>query len=282
MDQETIKTIVNLEPKDLYEKGIAFKEAKDYTNYSIYMTMAANKDYPQAINETSDDYYNNNLHLKQNFSYTTPFYEATLAYSYSALYLGYIYKLGHSVLKDKKKEDELHKLALDKGNMHAIHNEACDTKDKQKAKELWELAASKGSYRSFNSLGQLYFKGYPKFNIIQDYNKARQYYEEAFYVDKDIAINSLIELYQKTNLKDDKDYVFNYFTQINRVDALQKIYNFDQFITDLLKESVKLQEHIKSNKNTNCDKGICTNCNNPLDPNNIVTCSCDKKLISVQ
>jgi TPR repeat protein len=241
MDNDTITKIINLGPTELYEQSIKFKEDKDYSNYFVYLFMSANKDYDLAITAVSDEYYNDKLYLKQNFSQTIPFYQATKDYSYTAHFLGYIYECGHSVVKNEARAKELYKVSIEKGNMHAIHNKAANYKNKKKkTKELYELAASKGSYRSMNNLASLYAKGSKGVGIDKDYNKARELYEKAFILDKDVALKGLVALYKETDLKDDVDYVFNYFNGIDKLGELGKIYNYNS--TNTKEQNIKLKD----------------------------------------
>jgi TPR repeat protein len=240
MDTNTINSIINLESNELYEKAMAFKENKDYSNYAVYLTMAANKDYGIAIEECMEDYHNDTVHLKQNFTHTHPFYEATKDYGYSLNYLGYIYNGGHSVIKSKDKANEYYELAIKKGNHVAMYNLGIDTSDKKRQKELYALAVEKGNCRAMTNLGKIYFKGCAAANIDKDIDKAKTLYEGAMKYDRDTALKNLIELYSSTDLKNDTEYVFNYFNGIGKLEELGKIYKYDSKNTK--EQNLKLKD----------------------------------------
>ena len=236
--------IINLSPDELYTKAVTYKQNGDINNYCMYMTMAANYDHELAKQDLDDDYHNDLVHLKQNYSITLQFYEATKDYGYSANYLGYIYGHGNSgTNKNTDTANKLYELGVIFGNMYAMANLGLSYagKDNAKAKELYELAANKGNCRAMNLLGNMYYKD-------KNYIKARELYEKAMRVDKGTAMQNLEKLYLETDMKKDIEYTVNYFKSINKADVLIKIYKSDQYVKDILMENIKLYQQISDMK----------------------------------
>lgn len=63
-----------LTPQELFNHSVNFKLIRDYNNYAIYITQAANYGYREAINTIYKDTFSIN---NQNYSVTLPFYLKT-------------------------------------------------------------------------------------------------------------------------------------------------------------------------------------------------------------
>lgn len=99
----------NMSGEDLYREALQFKLCEDYTRYSIYMVMSANKNYDLAIKHLFVDYTGDSVHLWQDHSLTKQFYEETQEYQFSQNYLGFMYYYGIGVQKDEEKAREYHR-----------------------------------------------------------------------------------------------------------------------------------------------------------------------------
>ena len=182
--------------KELYDRAQIFKQNQDYNNYIIYITKAANNGYRDAI----DNIYKCDTYKKQDYSVTIKFYEATVEYSYSAHFLGYMYYNGLYVKQNISKSLELFELANKKGNGHSARNLALlyeqgqfEIKNNCKALELYEFSINKGVYESLMNLANMYKHGY---GTKQNYVKAKELYELAIdkgYID---ALNQLGFMYE--------------------------------------------------------------------------------------
>lgn len=83
--------------KELYEQALIFKQKQDYDNYMIYITMSANYEYPDAI----DNIYRCDTYLKQNYAVTIHFYRnCGSKNAYSLHFLAYMHEEGLGVEKD--------------------------------------------------------------------------------------------------------------------------------------------------------------------------------------
>ena len=280
--------IIKLTPKELYEKALEFQQLKDYDNYCMYMTMSANYGYKLAEDYMLNDYDNNGMSQKQNYSNTKPFYEATQQYSHSANCLGYIYQNGKGVTKNYNKAKELYEQAIEKGSIMAINNlgtiyqEGYDTIDYNKAKELLEIAAEKGNSLAIHNLGTIYKLGMgvkQDFNktkelyelaiekgnsyamlelgtmyhyahgIEQDYNKAKELYEMAIEKNNLSALNNLTVIYKTTtDWHQNRDGVIDYYLKINRQEKLKEIYNCNDYGIQMILDNKKLTKEISTLK----------------------------------
>ena len=237
--------LLSTEAKELYDNALTFLKNGDINNYCIYMTMSANLDYVPAKEHLHFDYHNDRIHLQQDHMKTRPFYEQTKNFGYSANYLGYMYANGNLALnKDTDKEVELYGLAIEKGNIIAMYNIGLHfnrCKNDEESIKYFQMAADNGNCRAANALGKIYFEGKI---VSQDYNKALTLWEKAMKDDQKTALNNLILLYEKINLKDDFEYVINYFTNIKHIEAIQNIYKLDYNIFEVLKENIQLKRRI--------------------------------------
>ena len=127
--------------EELYREAIQFKVDEDYTRYSIYMTMSANKEYCLAIQHLIEDYTGQAVHLWQNHNLTKYFYEETLDYKFSQNYLGFMYYYGLGVSKDENKARDLHRKCF--GDPIKITKEQADDSkfydDSYKVHKLFEM-----------------------------------------------------------------------------------------------------------------------------------------------
>ena len=154
------ESILNSLPKDeLYERAIAFKEAADYDNYIVHMTMAANLGHVLAIEQLYDDYVNDHIHEKQDYSKTLKFYESTIEYAFSASYLGWMHHNANGVQRDDKRAIELYQMAIKNGDGAAMNNLATMyyfgkgiQQDYDKAIELYQMAIEKGINEAMSNL----------------------------------------------------------------------------------------------------------------------------------
>ena len=246
--------IIKLSPKELYDKALEFLKDEDYDNYCMHIKMSANYSYKLAEDYIQTEY----KQISENYNYSTIklFYEATKQYKYSVNGLGYMYKNGKGVIKDYIKAKELYEQGIEKGCHTSInnlgimyHNGEGVTQDYNKAKELYELAIKKGGGHAYIYLGILYHNGK---GVTQDYNKAKELYEMAIAKNIMDAMDNLVLLYKTTDLKNDKEYVINYFLKINELDKLKEIYNYDDYHIQLIMDNDKLMKKIaESDKKIN-------------------------------
>ena len=168
--------IYSLSGKELYNQAIILRKNRDYDNYMIYITMAANYDYQPAI----DIIYQSDLYKKQNYSLTFKFYEETanntnLKNSYSIHFLAYMYNNGYGVYRDKNKAAELYMIAIKKGNFQALLNIGYNVliTDYEKSIRIYEKAIINGDVSAYYKLGYMYING---LGVKQDYKKAIELY----------------------------------------------------------------------------------------------------------
>lgn len=186
--------IISASPEDLYRDGMKNKLDEDYTGYCLRMTMSANLKYEPAMKELANDYYDNNIHLKQDLNKTRPFYERTSQYGYSANYLGYLYRKAEEI----EKAIDLYKIAITKENRHAMYNLACvylsyqNPRDYTEIIRLFEMAISHGDSLSYEKLSDLYL-GHYGYNKV-DRNRAKEYLIKALKQKRMSALDSLQEL----------------------------------------------------------------------------------------
>ena len=114
--------ILKLSREQLYTEASKFKEADEYDNYYIYLTMAANYKHKLAEQYLNSGYQDDCPLYRQNFSNTVPFYEATKDYSYSSFILGWLYHKGIYFAKDNNLAKKFYEQSIMKGNEIAYHN----------------------------------------------------------------------------------------------------------------------------------------------------------------
>ena len=189
-----------LSGEELYNRALIFKQKQDYDTYIIYITMAANYGYPDAI----DNIYKCNTYKKQNYTVTKNFYETTalnnnMANAYSVHFLAYMYENGLGVKLDYIKAIALYKISINKGCHYSSFNLAdkyengigCET-DYNKAIELYEVAIKKGIIEALTNLGSLYFN---RSDGNKDYVKTKYFYKKAIKKGETTALNNLACLY---------------------------------------------------------------------------------------
>ena len=146
---------------------------------------------------------------------------------------------------------ELYELAHNKDNIEGTRKLAelhMELKNHSKAQELFEKLIDKDSIRGLNSFGKF-------LKMQNNYLGAREMFEKAFDLEQkqDVkagtALDNLVSLYRETDLKDNKDYVFNYFLLRGRITNLQDIYNHrdvinsaEELIVNLKNKNKKLEE----------------------------------------
>ena len=170
--------IYSLSGKELYDQAIIFRQNKDYDNYMIYITMAANYDYQEAI----DIIYQCDLYKKQNYNRTLKFYEETannpnLKNSYSVHFLAYMYYHGLGVRYNNSKAAELYMIAIKKGNFQSLHNLLFCVNlsiDYEKIIRIYEKAIINGDVTAFYKLGYMYKNG---LGVTVDYKEAIKLYK---------------------------------------------------------------------------------------------------------
>ena len=152
--------IYALSGKELYDQAIIFRKNKNYDNYMIYITMAANYDYQEAI----DIIYLCDLYKKQNYSLTLKFYEETanntnLKNSYSIHFLAYMYYNGFGVKENQCKAIELYLKSIEKGNNQSLFNLISITDAEQiyhKIIMIYEQAIENGDVSALWKLAYIY------------------------------------------------------------------------------------------------------------------------------
>ena len=171
MKMSTYKEIIDLPAEKLYEKALEYKSKEDYNNYSIHMVMAANKDHELAKECFIDDSIND-VNLEQDHNITRPFYEETQSYSYSCVYLAYMYRRGKGVKKNIPKAIELYELAFSKGNSNA----ACELAT------IYEY----GEYKNVNRQIELYQIAIEKHNNVDAMNLLAIMYIDGEYIERNV------------------------------------------------------------------------------------------------
>ena len=240
--------LYNLSGEKLYNKAQEFLSVKKYDDYAIYLTMAANYDYPDAIN----DIIYNKWFKMQNFDNTYNFYFQTSNHpyleknSYSLHYLARMYRLGISVESDCNKAIELYKKSIDKGCIHSITALGYTYESLGKYSEainIYKIGINKETSGSYNNLALIYMHGK---GVEKKFNKAEKLLHVAIEKNNPVALNNLIILYKKDFFADKRDNIIQYFNKINRMDKLVDIYNFDEYTLTVIKNNYKLK-----NKNAN-------------------------------
>ena len=202
-----------LSAKELYDQALIFKQNQDYDNYIIYITMAANHGYPDAI----DNIYKCDTYLKQNYAKTINFYKETaynneMPNSYSLHFLAYMYVNGLGMKRDMydrglgckidyNKAIELYKTAIKKGNIAALNNlaylygQGLGVKQNYVyASELLEKAIEVGNVMALNNLAYLYEYG---LGVKQNYLYASQLFEKAIELGDITKLHKLELIYRK-------------------------------------------------------------------------------------
>lgn len=139
-----------LTAKELYDQSNIFKSLRDYDNYAIYITQAANFGYPKAINTI----YVDGTYKKQNYAATLAWYLKT-AYSsepnsHSVHFLAYMYEMGLGVRRDYLKAIELYEISIDKGCKHSLYNLA----------DIYEKGLGLGCEIDYDKAAELYIRYY--------------------------------------------------------------------------------------------------------------------------
>lgn len=273
--------ILKKDGETLYEEGMQFKEEKDFDNYIIYITMGANLEHEKCKDELYF-IYRNEIHALQDHNNTVKFYRETAEYSYSANYLGHMYKNGTAVEKDLVKAIELYNLAISKGNTLAINNRGFlyktqkeydkalqlfqtnynnstilnnladmyinglgTEKNIEKAIDLYEISSKLGDNNACQWLATLYIKK----DTLEYDEKAIQLLEIAIENGFENRIFDLIKLYMKVNKE--KIHVIEFFFNIGESQYLADMYEYNvtqiKALRKLYKSEIKKmkQEHIQ-------------------------------------
>lgn len=235
------ESIINCDSQILVEKALEFAKNEDYTNYAIHLTMACNLNNEEATRMISQDSFRKLL-MKQDFNVTRHFYQETSKFPTSANNLGYVFELE----LDYEKAFQLYQFASDKGLISATYNLAtCYSRgrgvprDVEKCVELCKLCVQKGHINSMLNLGNIYYNK-------KDFEKALKYYEMAHDVDH------LIVLYQNYKIRD-KKYVTEYLLNLGKEELLKKIYKYDDFDINFLKENHEMKKELHKLKTENAE-----------------------------
>lgn len=218
--------IIKLPPEELYEKALKFyqdeefKIQKDYKNYCMYMTMAANYGYKLAEEFSHIDRIFRLL-IENQTSNIKKFYEITINYSYSMFFLAMIHSHGLVTSLNLPKSIELFEGAIAKGNKYAM-----------------------------KGLADHYY--HDNYTTIETFNKARHLYELAIENNYPDAFDNLARMYRDSILKNDIHQVIDYFSKINQLEKLKIIYRCDndkiiQLIGDYWKQKEKITQLEKEN-----------------------------------
>lgn len=117
-------------------------------------------------------------------------------------------------------------------------------RDVVKARELYEKAVECNIAGAAHSLASIYRNGIGvEVDLVKAHDlceKARKLYEVHIANDRKY-IDHLTELYITSDLKNERDYVINYFIKIDATDRLKKIYAYDDFTIKLLVENYRLK-----------------------------------------
>lgn len=175
-----MQDIYNLSGEELYKQSLDFLKARNYDNYAIYITMAANYQYNDAV----ETIYGNDYYKNQNYSNTLKFYLDSAndlsQNSFSLHFLAYMYANGLGVKMDKAESLKLYKLAIEKNNLYSVCNLAyghiTGDKNYDLAIELYQSAIKENNTLAMNSLGDMYLEGW---GVKQDYKEAKKLYTQA-------------------------------------------------------------------------------------------------------
>ena len=246
--------LYNLSGEKLYKKAIEFKLLENYDNYIIYMTMAANYEYQAAI----DIIYIDKSYEKQDYANTLNFYLETsidqnlIKNSYSIHFLAFMYRNGLAVEQDNQKAKKLYKRSCKKECQYSFNNLGAMylyghgiTKNFKKAKILFELAIQKGFLQANGHLACMYQYG---LGINIDYYKAAELYKLITEIDPNTFIDHLVDTYKNPCFKNNKNEIISYFNKINRVDLLNNLYGFDEYVISLIRDNYQLSKENKELK----------------------------------
>lgn len=212
-----MENLCSLSGEELYSKALEFESVGDHNNSIIYMVMAANKGYIDAI----DNMWNGDSWEKQDYFVTGDFYIETASDDniYSNHFLGFMYDEGlGNIKKDCNKALELYQLGMEKGCVasinnlgHMYENGISVIRDYKKALELYQLGIDKGCAVSINNMALMYEYG---FGVIVDYKKAANLYALSAEKNYPIAMNNLATLYQRgTGVQKNSDMAIFLFKQ---------------------------------------------------------------------
>lgn len=201
--------------------------------------------------------YHYGLGVKKDFKKAKELYEKAIdkGNHHAICDMGLMYEKGYGVKQDYIKAKELYEIAGALNNSSALSNLGIlyelnlilsPNYQNNPSKELFEKSIELGNASAMNNLANIYYTGH---NIAKNIIKARELYEMAIAKGNTVAITNLCILYRKTDLKNDAEYVINYFKKINREDLLKEIYD-----RSLKKEKSNLsfnnlKSYLKNNSN---------------------------------
>lgn len=188
---------------ELYKRANSYKNAEDYDNYAIYLTMAANYNHQEAINTI---YHDIEIWHKQNFYATINFYHYHSFYfsqnSFSLHNLATMYSNGLGTDIDHKKAKKYYKAAAEKNNTLSLNNFAqiyVWRKKYTKAKNLYKKAIDLGCISALNNLAFMYT------HENKEYGKAIRLYKRAIELGSETSMNNLAFVYMH-NLDNGQNY----------------------------------------------------------------------------
>ena len=197
--------ISKLSPQELYEKALEFKGAND-EYYWFYMIMSAHY-----------------------------MYVPTRSYIYDESEAVWACLSKHkSVGKIGIYTDSLCSLAL----MYVFGYHMLNNFDR--AEELYEIAINKGNFKALSLLKNMYLC-----NNLNRNDKLIKLCESFIEINdndmyKDASLAMLVETYRIAHMKNNTQYVINYFKKINRLDKLKEIYDIDDYLLGMIVNYSKL------------------------------------------
>lgn len=280
--EELIEGMEKMSGEELYLKAQEFKETKDFNNYKLYLTMAANFLHEGAIHESlyPSHTFMNFLIKNLDYSLMFTFCDNTKKYAFSLYCLADLYEDGLGIEKDIDKSFELLNLSYEKGNKytannlgHRYHHGNGIEQNYEKAVHFYQIAADLGCRHGMNNLGYMYshglgvdvnrkialdlFQKSVEKNNVNAMISLGYCYQQGLTVTKNYE--KARELFEKAasdgceralvylsvlyqEYKRDKNDVITYFIKIGEVKYLKDIYGYDDDIMRIVVRNYELEK----------------------------------------
>ena len=250
----TMDTIYNLSGAELYNLAQTFYLNNNIDAYIIHRAMAANNNYPEAI-----DNFHNKIFGQQQTPITVQFFKDTtynnnlINNGYSIYCLAWIYQEAIIVEKNYTLAFELYQKAMKKNiglafnNLGFMYDNGMGVeKDYKKSAELYQTAMEKKISVAFNNMAFMYWKG---LGIDIDYNKAIKLFKKAINKNDTYARNNLIVLFKELSVS--KIEIIQHLYEINGLEYLKNLYGYDDFTIETIQQNIELKD-----KNSKLEKEI--------------------------
>ena len=238
-------TIYNLSGEKLYNLAQTFYLNNDIDAFIIHLVMAANNHYQEAI-----DNFHHKIFGQKQTNITMQFFKDTtndeklINNGYSIYCLAYSYQQAIIVDKNYAKAIELYKLAMEKdigvafNNLGYMYDNGMYVEqDYKKSFELYQKAMKKKVPVAYNNMGCMYLQGT---GVDKDYDQAIKLIKKAINKKVAVAINNLILLFTESSIS--KIEIIQHLYEINSLESLKKIYNYDDFMIETIQQNIELKE----------------------------------------